>query len=62
MLYILLSCVLTLSKVFPTNFQPREICNFNQGNGPFHLVACQWCHIRAQDAYISIVVAQQKLS
>ena len=27
MLYILLSCVLTLSQMFPTIFKPREICN-----------------------------------
>ena len=40
MLYVLLSCVLTLSQMFPTIFKPREIHNFNQGNGQFNLVTC----------------------
>lgn len=45
MLYIVLSCVFTSSQMFPTMFKPREICHFSQGNGAFHLLACQWCHI-----------------
>ncbi len=44
-LYILLSRVLTLSQMFPAMFKPREICNFIQGTGTFHLVAYQWRHI-----------------
>ena len=51
MLYILLSCVLTLSQMFPTIFKPREIHNFSQGNGPFHLVACQWRHTPSTKEY-----------
>ena len=53
MFYMLLSCVLTL--MF------REICHFNQSNGPFHLVACQWLHTSstkeysAQDACVGAV-------
>jgi len=30
MLYILLTCVLTLSQMFPRMFKSREIINFNQ--------------------------------
>ena len=52
MLYILLSCVLTLSQMFPTIFKPREICNFNQGNGPFHLDASQRRHTPATKEYM----------
>lgn len=39
MLYILMSCVLQ------TMFKTKEIRSLNQGNGAFHLVACQWHHI-----------------
>jgi len=37
MLYILLTCVLTLSQMFPTIFKSREISNFNQDMN--HLIA-----------------------
>lgn len=42
MLYILLSCVLTLSQLFLTMFRPREICNFNHGLCHVVTVACKW--------------------
>lgn len=56
MLYILLSCVLTLSQMFPTMFQPREIkSHFNQGNGAFTLVYPPY-------ACVTVLVVCQKLS
>ena len=60
MLYILMSCVLTLPQKCPTIFKPREIHNFNQGNNPFHLVACQWHHTPSTKEYtcVSIVVVR----
>ncbi len=42
MLYILLTCVLTLSQIFLT-FKSREMCDFSQWIGPCHYFACQWC-------------------
>ena len=35
MLYIFFSCVLTLSRLFPTTFKPGEICNLIRRHGPF---------------------------
>ena len=37
MFCIVLTCVLALSKMFPTMFKPREIPNFIQGKETFHL-------------------------
>lgn len=37
MLYMLMSCVLTLSQMFPTMSKPTEIRSFIQGYGAFHL-------------------------
>ena len=45
MLYIFMSCVLTLSQMFPPNVKPREICYFIFRHGTFPLVARQWRHI-----------------
>jgi len=47
MLYILLTCVLTLCQMFPTMFKSREINYFNQCNSPCHCIACRWCHMHA---------------
>lgn len=41
LVYVLLSCIVTLSLKFPTMFKPGEICHFIQGD--FHLVTCH-CH------------------
>lgn len=45
-LYILFTCLNTLSQMFPTVFKSREIRTFNQCKVPCHCVACQWRHVR----------------
>lgn len=44
----MLSCALTLSQMLTAIFNPREICDFNQGNSPFRLVTYLWRHIHYQ--------------
>jgi len=41
--YILFTCVLALSQMFPTMFESREIHNFNQCNIPFHHLSMALC-------------------
>lgn len=38
--YVYLSCVVTLSKMFSTMFEPKEISNFFKGSSVFPLDAC----------------------
>lgn len=44
-IYTLLGCVFTLSQMFPTLFEPKDIWTCTQGLGAFHMVVC-CCNLR----------------
>ena len=64
MLYIyFFSCVLTLSRLFPTTFKPGQICNlirrFNSLNSLFPFCRRQWRHIRVVPGFRSYCHSNQ---
>lgn len=59
LLYIFLSFVLTLSHILPTMFKLREILNFIEGKGAFHLATWR-CNFGSQRVRSNIYSGSKK--